>query len=178
MNRAQARFHSTYKINYLRMKGLFIAFIVLQIGLDLAHSVAFFPFMHYGMYSQVLPRQDSIEVFEVNVDGKRLRPEEFRIYQWDMVTVPLAAFEEQMRTHDYAFDKAKLQQGMKWAGLGKLYTALKPNLDNSGNFPVWYKSYLGRILGHNIDRLAVDKAWYRWSGGRMQVMGKTAFIHG
>ena len=159
------------------MKGLFIAFIVLQIGLDLAHSIAFFPFMHYGMYSQVLPRQDSIEVFEIDVDGKRLRPEDFRIYQWDMVTVPLSGFEERLRTGDYAFDKAKFQQGLQWAGLGRLYAALKPNLDNSGNFPVWYKSYLSRLLGRPIGRLTVDKAWYRWSGSRLQVIGKTAFIH-
>ena len=155
---------------------MFIAFIVLQIGLDLAHSVAFFPFMHYGMYSQVLPRTDTIEVFEINVDGRRLQPEDLRIFQWDMVTTPLTAFEERIRTHDYAFDKEKLKEGMRFAGLSRLYTSLSPNLDNSGNFSAWYAAYLSRLLGHPIGRLTIERARYRWAGSRLQLVAKTPFI--
>lgn len=160
------------------MKGLFIGFIVLQIGLDLAHSVTFFPFMHYGMYSQVLPRTDSLEYFEIRVDGHPLRPEDFRIYQWDMLTSPLTTFEEQTRTHDYAFDKEKLRQGMQWAGMGRLFTAIKPNLDNSGNFAVWYKAYLERMLGHRIGLLTVDRVWRRQVGydSGLLVIGKEPLI--
>ncbi len=55
------------------MKGLFIGFIILQIGIDLAHTATAFPFVHYGMYSlESFPSRDSMEVFQVTVDGRPL----------------------------------------------------------------------------------------------------------
>ncbi|HEV9038665.1 MAG TPA: hypothetical protein VGQ51_18640 [Puia sp.] len=159
------------------MKGLFICFIVLQIGLDLAHSVTFFPFTHYGMFSAVEPRPDSVLVYKIVADGRRLQPADFTIYRWDMVQTPLEAYDKQTATHDYAFDKDRLQQGMRWAGAGSLYSALKTNLDNTGDFPSWYKSYLGGLLGHRIGSLRVEKAWYRWQDGRLLPIGKESWIN-
>ena len=87
------------------MKWLLIGFIVLQVGVDLAHSVTAFPFVHYGMFSESFARPDSLAVFEITVDGKLLEARDFRVYRWDMVQVPLAGFEQQEFTHDFAFDK-------------------------------------------------------------------------
>ncbi len=159
------------------MKGLFIGFICLQIGIDLAHSVSFFPFVHYGMFSQILPRQDSVEAFAVTADGQRLKPTDFLIYQWDMVTTPLQSVEQQVQTGDYAFDKQKLREGLQRIGLGFVYTAVEPNLSNTGQFPAWYKWYLGGLVGHPIQHLDVDKTWYRWAGGRLMVVKKVPYIH-
>jgi hypothetical protein len=159
------------------MKGLFICFICIQIGIDLAHSVSFFPFVHYGMFSQRLARQDSVEVFEVTADGQRLKPADFLIYQWDMVTSPLQAVEQQTQTDDYAFDKEKLREGLQRVGLGAVYTAVEPNLNNTGQFPTWYKSYISGLVGHPIQKLEVEKTWYQWAGGRLVVVKKAPFIH-
>ena len=158
-------------------KGLFIVFIVLQIGVDLAHSVTFFPFVHYGMFSAVEPRPDSVQVYEIEVDGLRLQPDGWPVYRWDMVQTPLEAYDKQTATRDYAFDKDRLQKGMRWVGCGSLYSALKTNLDNTGNFPSWYKSYLGGLLGRRIGRLRVEKAWYRWQDGRLHSIQKEPWIN-
>ena len=162
------------------MKGLFIGFIILQIGIDLAHSVTAFPFVHYGMYSESFPRQDSLEVFQVTVDGRVLKPEEFTPYRWDMVQTPLAAFEKKTQTGDFAFDKGKMGQGMRQAGLGGLYNLLRPNLDNTGSaesFQSWYKRYLEGLLGHPIGNLGIEKRSYRWQDSRMHLIRQGPYIN-
>ncbi|HXB94403.1 MAG TPA: hypothetical protein VNU70_04560 [Puia sp.] len=159
------------------MKGVFIALIAIQIGIDLAHSVSFFPFVHYGMYSLILPRRDSVEIYEVTVDGRRLQPTDLIIYRWDMVQTPLEAFDRQTATHDFAFDKAAFQRGMQWAGGGSVYSHLKTNLDNTGIFVPWYKTYLSGLLGRPIGTLIVEKAWYHWKGGRLERIGKEPWFN-
>lgn len=159
------------------MRALFIVFIALQVGIDLVHSVTFFPFTHYGMFSAVDPHPDSVQLFDITADGEHLQPSGFAIYRWDMVQTPLEAFEKQTLTHDYAFDKDRLQQGLQWIGAGAVCTALKINLDNTGDFTAWYKSYLGGLLGHPISKLRVDKAWYRWQDGRLLPVKKEPWIN-
>jgi hypothetical protein len=142
----------------------------LQIGIDLAHSVTAFPFVHYGMFSESFPRRDSVTVFRISVDGRLLRPEDFAVYRWDMVQGPLEIAEKRESTRDFAFDKEKLQQGLKAVGLSAIYDNMRPNLDNAGNFLPWYKGYLGRLLNKPIGILRVDKVWYRWAAGRLQLV--------
>ena len=160
------------------MKPWIIGFFILQIALDLAHSATVFPFVHYGMFSERFTRPDSVEVFEVRVDGRLLRPTDFTIYQWDMVQTPLGAFEKQTATRDYAFDKEKLAAGMRKTGLSSLYNELKPNLDNTGSFISWYKRYLSGLVGHPIATVQANKAWYRWSAGRLRLIRTETFFNG
>jgi hypothetical protein len=162
------------------MKRLLIGFFLLQLLIDLAHSVTVFPFVHYGMFSQSLPRPDSIPVFEVTVDGQRLRAIDFSIYQWDMVQTPLAAAEQQVHTRDFAFDKEKMSSGLQLAGLGGLYRTVAPNLDNAPGtatlFPQWYKAYLSNLVGHPIRTVQVDKVWYRYTEGHYLLLKKETRI--
>jgi hypothetical protein len=159
------------------MKGLFICFIVLQIGIDWAHSVTLFPFLHYGMFSGIEPRPDTVQLYEIVADGRRLQPSDFAIYRWDMVQTPLEAYDKQTATQDFAFDKDHLRQGMRWVGAGGLYSALKTNLNNTGNFPSWYKTYLSGLLGRPIGNLRVEKAWYRWQDSKLQPIKKEPWIN-
>jgi hypothetical protein len=155
------------------MKNWIIGFFILQIGFDLAHSVTALPFVHYGMFSQSFVRPDSIIVFRVSVDGRPLQQRDFTVYHWDMVQGPLEAAEKRAATNDFAFDRGKMR-----AALGSLYKDFSPNLENTGDFVPWYKGYLGRLLGRPISVLRVDKAWYRWSGGRMQLIQTENWING
>jgi hypothetical protein len=155
------------------MKYWLIAFFIVQIGFDLAHSVTAFPFVHYGMFSQSFARPDTLTVFRVSVDGSLLRPEDFAVYRWDMVQGPLEAAEKRLATGDFAFDKAVVQ-----ARLGSWYNELKPNLDNTGPFVPWYKGYLSRLLGRPVGALRVERARYRWSGGRMVLIQTENWIDG
>lgn len=160
------------------MKWWIIGFFVLQIGFDLAHSVTAFPFVHYGMFSESFKQPDSILVYRIEVDGTMLRPEDWSVYSWDMVQLPLAAAVKRQETNDFAFDKDKLRAGMAATGLPGVYNSLKFNLNNQGDFMAWYKGYLGRLLGRPVARLRVDKCWYRWKAGGMVLIGTENWLNG
>jgi len=159
------------------MKWWIIGFFVVQMAFDWAHSVTAFPFVHYGMYSEKFPRPDSILVYRLNVDGAPLQQENFSIYGWDMIQTPLAAEARRSRSNDYAFDKSMLQAGLARVHQAGLYNQLSANLDNRGDFATWYKGYLGRILGHSVGTLTIEKAWYRWKDGHMQLLGTQKWIN-
>jgi hypothetical protein len=158
------------------MKGLFIAFIVVQIGLDLAHSVTAFPFVHYGMFSEPVPGPDSLAMFQVTVNGKPLIQSDYRIYRWDMIMTPLNGLDRLKRTGDFAFDREKLKEYLQRFGGGALYRSMEPNLENAPDvaqrFPGWYQLYLSRLLARPVNSLKVDRCWYLYRGGRLQLLKK------
>jgi hypothetical protein len=163
------------------MKWLLIGFIIVQLAVDLAHSVTAFPFVHYAMFSGSFARPDSLSAFEVTVDDKRLEASDFRVYRWDMVQVPLAGFERQQLTHDFAFDKEKARDYLFGGRSGFVSKTVLPQLDNddsvTAHFPQWYKQYLSGLLGRPIHNLRVDKTWYRYAGGRLQLLRRKNWIN-
>jgi hypothetical protein len=156
------------------MKWLFIGFIIIQITVDLAHSVTVFPFVHYGMFSESFARPDSLLVYEVTVDGRRLEAADYRVYRWDMIQSPLTAFDKMVTSNDFSFDREQLRTHLSGAGAGALYRLMAPGLENdsltASLFPTWYKAHLTRLLGHPIGLLKVDKAWYRYENGHWQLL--------
>jgi hypothetical protein len=160
---------------------LLIGFFVIQILVDLGHSVTAFPFVHYGMFSESFRQPDTLVVFEITVDGRRLNAQDFRIYPWDMIQTPLQAIDRQMQTVDARFDKEKLRSGLHFIGAGALYRLLAPNLDNTpstaARFPEWYKRYLSRLLGHPIRTLEVDKTWYLTADSHFHLLKKDLWIN-
>ncbi|HVU96448.1 MAG TPA: hypothetical protein VHE34_14565 [Puia sp.] len=163
------------------MKGIFIAFIVLQIVVDLAHSVTIFPFVHYGMFSAPALLPDSLAVYRVTVNGKPLVQTDYRIYRWDMITGPLIAFDQLENTHDFAFDRKKLKEYLEQTGCGGLYRWAEPDLTNSSDigrlFPRWYRQHLSRLLGYPVDSLRVDRCWYDPHGDDFQLLRKETYIN-
>jgi hypothetical protein len=162
------------------LKRLLIGFFVIQLLTDLSHSLTLFPFIHYAMYSGRVTRPDSLAVFEIVADGVPLRPADFRIYQWDVLQNALVAYEKQVNTTDFAFDREKMSEGLQRVGAGALYKTLEINLTNAGGmdsrFPLWYKTYLSGVLGHSIKTLEVDKAWYRYGSDGVRLLRKETRI--
>lgn len=154
---------------------LLAAFFAIQIAFDLAHSVTAFPFVHYGMFSGSLSAPDSLESYEVVVDGHRLDPRDFSIYKWDMIQQPLASFDKLVATDDFAFDKSTFR-----AAFPSLYARVSDNLDNTeypeSRFPDWYANYLSRLMGHPIGSVAVTRTCYRYEKGRLTLLSKTPWI--
>ena len=154
------------------MKWLLISFIIIQVGVDLAHSVTAFPFVHYGMFSEVFGHPDPLTVYAVTVNGKLLQARDFRVYRWDMIQSPLEASEKQGVSRDFAFDREKMAEGLRWAGMGDIFGAAVPRITNdttaAAAFPAWYTHYLSGLLGYSIHDLRVEKVWYRWEAGQMQ----------
>ena len=157
-----------------------IAFFVFQTAVDLAHSVTLFPFVHYGMFSESFRRPDSLKVFEVTVDGRRLESSSFRVYRWDMIQTPLTAFEQYRLSSDFAIDRRELGMYMQKTGATGLYRWIEPRLKNDtgmlNRFPRWYKSYLSRLLGQPVGTVMVDRSWYRYQDGRLQLISKENYF--
>jgi hypothetical protein len=155
---------------------LITAFFAIQVAFDLAHSVTAFPFVHYGMFSESFSAPDSLLRYEVIVDGHPLDAADFRIYRWDMVQQPLAAFDNQSRTADFSFDKRKLRDA-----LPACYTRISASLANAptlaADFPDWYRSYLSRLLHQPIHTLQVNRSWYRYEDPRPILLNTTPWIN-
>jgi hypothetical protein len=158
--------------------GVFVlvaAFFAIQIAFDLAHSVTAFPFVHYGMFSESFSEPDSLLSYQVTVDGHRLDPRDFRIYKWDMVQQPLAAFDRMTATNDFAFDKSTFQTKFP-----AVYAHVSGNLDNlpypEARFPDWYAGYLSALIGHSIRSVNVDRTWYRQTPSGLILLNKTPWI--
>jgi len=160
---------------------LLIAFFLVQVAIDLAHSVTLFPFVHYGMYSEPFQRADSTEVFEVLVNGSPLLAKEHGIAEWDRIQAPLMARDKQSSTGDYAFDKEKTKEGLERVGMGKLYAAMAPRMDNdsalASQFPSWYRAYLAGLLDRPVRSLRVDRAFYRYDQGQYRLLRKEKWIN-
>ncbi|HEY6900730.1 MAG TPA: hypothetical protein VI233_08815 [Puia sp.] len=163
------------------MKWLLIGFLIIQLGVDLAHSVTLFPFMHYGMFSESFKQPDSLAVYRISINDKPLLAKDFRIGTWDMVQGPLQAFEQQQVTHDFSFDKQMMESGLAHIGAAGIFHWASPRLDNDRSvpthFPSWYRQYLSRLLGSPVQHLRVDKVWYRYTGGELQSYRSETWIN-
>jgi hypothetical protein len=154
---------------------LMAAFFAIQVIFDLAHSVTAYPFEHYGMFSESLSAPDSLTTFEVIADGRRLDAADFGIYHWDMIQQPLAAFDRQSRTFDFAFDRSRIR-----AAFPGLYSRLCSNFENlptvAANFPDWYLGYLGRLLHQPIGSFQVNRCRYRILQNQFILIQRTPWI--
>jgi len=157
-----------------------IAFFFIQVLIDLAHSVTIFPFIHYGMYSESFKRADSLEIFEIRVNGQLLRAEDFSIAEWDRIHGPLSAMEKQEATDDFSFDKEKIRRGLGKIGLEGWWGATNFRVSNdpqlSFAFASWYKHYLAVVVKHPIQTLEIEKAWYRPANGKFDLLSKSRWI--
>jgi hypothetical protein len=151
------------------------AFFAFQIAIDGIHSATVFPFVHYGMFSESFSEPDTLLRYEVVADGRVLEAADFRIYRWDMIQQPLAAFDRQQATNDFAFDKQKFA-----ATLPAIYSTVSANLYNSptlaADFPDWYRAYLSRLIGRPVLNLRVYKSLYRYSDTRFILLRKIPWI--
>ena len=159
-----------------RIFALAAAFFAIQIAIDLAHSVTAFPFVHYGMFSESFAAPDSLLCYEVTVDGQRLVPAGFSIYHWDMIQQPLAAFDKQTATTDFAADRKRIQSLLPGP-----YSLVAAHLSNdpavAGRFSDWYRNYLSRLIRGPIHNLQVDKAWYRYQNSHFILLNKRPWIN-
>jgi hypothetical protein len=162
-----------------RSKGLIAliaAFFVIQVTIDLAHSVTAYPFEHYGMFSESVSAPDTLSDYEVIADGRRLEAADFGIYRWDMIQQPLAAFDRQSRTADFAFDRSRIR-----AAFPGVYSRLSFNLENAttvaATFPDWYIAYLSRLLHRPIHSLRVNRSRYRFLQNQPILLQKIAWIN-
>ncbi len=84
-----------------------IIFIAGQLFINYKHGLVASPFYHYGMYSEVMKVQAEYNVFEVTVNGRTLKGENFSAVQWDKIILPLVYFKNVSRSNDLYYTTIK-----------------------------------------------------------------------
>ncbi len=85
--------------------GIVVFFIVAQLVINYKKSFVVTPFFHYCMFSNPVLHQDSLQIFQVEVNGNLLQPLDFTPQQWDNVILPLNYFYITDKTSDTLWKK-------------------------------------------------------------------------
>lgn len=160
---------------------LLFVLLAIQVAVDLFNSVTISPFSHSGMYSDNFTRPDSMEVYELIVNGTTLNAGSYNIYTWDMIHAPLIAIDKQQTTNDFDPDKTAAKKALERIGLSNAASYISDNLDNpkdlSHSFPLWYKKYLDKLLRHPIRVLKINKNYYSYQNGKYLLLKKEEWIN-
>jgi hypothetical protein len=142
---------------YKQHKGWFlfaILFCIAQLFINYKRGVVASPFFHYGMYAAKMNIPDTIEVFEVAVNGKPLEPFHFSAQEWDKLMLPLYQYNtvQQHNSHLWNTDIQRLlsKLGMKQTNADNFLSSI--NLDA---FTKWYREYCSSIVGYKIDSITI-----------------------
>ena len=154
---------------------LVVAFLISQVIIDCLNTVTFFPFLHYGMFSQVYKSKE-FKAYEIKTDGKILSGGNFGTLTWDGMHYPLSSFEKQISTRDFNFDKKAIEVATRKTGMNNLFLTISSNLNNSQHlsrdFPLWYKGYLAKLIHRKINKLEVTIVSYRYDNGKYIVLDR------
>jgi hypothetical protein len=128
-----------------------LLFIGVQLFINFKRGVVFSPFYHYGMYSAYIPLKDSLQVTEIEVNGKRLLAKDFSPQQWDKILLPIKNYQS-----------LTLHNGLPDEGMNKLMHKLHlaSTTNQKIDFITWYKPYLASITGTRVDSLHIYQSYY------------------
>ncbi len=164
-------------------KALSLALLLgsVQVVCDLAGSVTFFPIVHYGMYSQIEPRQKSYVTYELEINGQKLDALDYRIHLWEALFNPLRIREKNRHCNDFEEDKNLMKKGFNSLNFNHLYPFLEPAITNkiekNSTFSHRYKIYLAHILKEPIFSMKVYESEYGYDYARYFLIRKTLLVH-
>jgi hypothetical protein len=157
--------HKVYRYS----KPLFVfmlLFAVGQIFINYKRGLVISPFYHYGMYSEVMGVKKSYGVFEVEVDGRKLKASNFTLQQWDKIILPLMWYSS-IRTKSNVLYSNEIQRLMDKLKISTTETAYLQNCDAT-EFYNWYKKYLMSFVNGDIVDLNIRYRIYEFTSGRLQ----------
>lgn len=146
---------------YNHSKPLFLLMILFSAGqlfINYKRGVVCTPFFHFGMYSSVMPVNNSYVVWEIDVNHKKLNPANFSIQQWDKIILPIQYYADIPNSNMvFKTDANRI--------LNKL--GINPRMErfistcNYYAFEAWYKTYLEEIINLKIGTLKIHRRTYR-----------------
>ncbi|MDI9364805.1 MAG: hypothetical protein QM541_07630 [Flavobacterium sp.] len=133
---------------------MLIFFIVAQLVINYRKSFVVTPWYHYGMFSTPALQPDSLQVFQVEVNGKILQPLDFTPQQWDNVILPLNYFYN--TTTDTLWKKI-CRSVFRISNPNPLAPNYSIQLTTS-EFYSWYQTQLQQMLPNKIASIHVFSA--------------------
>jgi hypothetical protein len=143
-----------------RLAILVIAFICIQLFVIIIWGLVISPFYNYGMFSEVMHVNKSYRIFEVEVNGRRLRGQDFSAQQWDKVILPLEYYASINKSNTlYKTDIKRLLEKIH------IETSDKNFLQqcNYQQFENWYKKYVATITFTPVHTINITYRLYKFS---------------
>jgi hypothetical protein len=117
------------------------------------------------MFSEVIEVKNGYQVFEVELNGKRLRGEDFSPREWDKIILPLQFFADIKKSNQlYETDIKRL--------LNKIHiSAHDANFllnCNYEQFENWYKTYLENITHQKTNFLTINYRSYKYQSNKLE----------
>jgi hypothetical protein len=136
--------------------GIVVFFIVAQLIINYKKSFVVTPLFHYGMFSNPVLPPDSLQIFQVEVNGKLLQPLDFTPQQWDNIILPLNYFYITNKTNDTLWKKV-CKRVFRINNINTV--AANYSLQVSSNrFYTWYQTQLQKILPNKITTIRIFSA--------------------
>ncbi len=120
-----------------------------QLFIDYKRGVVCSPFYHYGMYSAVMEPQKIYIIPEIEANGSILRTKDFSPQLWDKIEQPVILNDQQEAWN------SRLYHTLVQRFLPVRDSAVFLNNYSPTAFHRWYQSYLGSVLGRNIDSVSI-----------------------
>lgn len=142
-----------------------ILFVIGQLFINFKRGLVVSPFYHYGMYSEVINPQPAYDVYEILVDNKLLKAEDFSIQQWDKIVMPIKYFHSQDSMNVlYKKDVKRLMQQLRISTASSKFVTHIDSLQ----FLNYYKPYLFNILGRKINSVDIASSLYAFDGKQLR----------
>lgn len=147
------------------LSALVIIFICGQLFVILIWGIVITPFYNYGMYSEVMPVRKTYKVFEVELNGRRLRGQDFSPQQWDKIVVPLQFYVGIKTSNElYRTDIKRLLEKMHIAANDANFLVSC----NYQQFENWYKNYLEQLTNEKINSLSLNQRSYQYHANKLE----------
>ncbi|MCW3081830.1 hypothetical protein [Segetibacter sp.] len=147
------------------LTALVIIFICAQLFVILIWGIVITPFYNYGMFSEVIKVKNAYQIFEVELNGKRLRGKDFSPQKWDKILLPLQ-FYAGIKTSNqlYKSDIKRLLYKMRIPANDANFLLTC----NYQQFENWYKDYLQDVTNQKIEAFAVSYRNYQYHSNKLQ----------
>jgi hypothetical protein len=145
---------------------LFVAFITGQLFINYKHGMVASPFLHYGMYSEVMKVKHTYGVFEVMVNGKPLQGKDYSAQQWDKIILPLRYYANIKAVSNklYYTDIKRLMAAVKLSPVEQRYV----QQCNAQQFQQWYKRYVQDVINTPVKQLDIRYHIYHSNDHQLQ----------
>lgn len=136
-----------------------IIFICGQLFVILIWGIVITPFYNYGMYSEVIEIKKNYEVFEVEVNGKRLRGEDFSPQEWDKIILPVQFYAAINKSNELYNTEIKRLLDKMHISVNDQNFLLSCQYQQFEN---WYKDYLQSITKQKAASLTIHYRNYKY----------------
>ena len=122
-------------------------------------KIQFTPFFIYGMYSKKVDYKESYEVYEFEVNGKKVLAQSLGNEQMELAIGPLTYYLNHLENVGVdPVEKFVLSKRPNWRH-SELYQSIAEqvfkNDENMEEFPSWYKNVMQGLLSYKIESLDV-----------------------